>query len=122
MEVSKTDLGLEYTAEVGTDCGPIRTAVEYPTYEILPARHSSSECFLVRFVLARPGEYQRTTILEHGREVFAVYAQTVGWTPTVRVKAQEGRTAVGLGDSFAQIAEEIDPVQSDGEAKVGVPR
>ena len=87
MQVWKADLGLEDTAEVGTGGGPVRAAIKNPPNEVLPAHRGSSESFLVCFVLARPGKYQRGAIFEHRGKISAVYAQTVGWTPTVRVEA-----------------------------------
>ena len=86
VQMSKANLGLEDTTEVGTDDVSIRAIIENPTDKVLPARHYSSEYSLVHFVLARPGKYQRGAVLEHGGEVSAVYTKTVGWTPTVRVE------------------------------------
>ena len=120
MQVSEADLRVKYTAEVGTDRGPVRTAIENPADEILPTRRYSLEGLLVRLVLARPGEDERGTVLEHGGKIPAVDTQTMGWTLAVRVETQERCTTISLGDAFAQIPDEIDPVWFDGEAKVGV--
>ena len=89
MQMSEADLGFEDTAEVGTGGGPIRAAIKNPPNELLPTRRRSSKGLLVCFVLSRPGKYERSAILKHGREIPTIYAQTVGWALVVRVKTQE---------------------------------
>ena len=81
--MSKTYVRLENTVEVGTGGVPVRAIIENPTNEVSLTHRCSSEGFLVRFTLVRPGENQRSTILKHRGEISAVYAQTIGWTLTV---------------------------------------
>ena len=73
--MAETKLGLENAAQIHTNCGPVRTAVENPSDEIPPTHRCSLEGLIVQLVLARPGEDERGTVFEHRGKIPAVDTQ-----------------------------------------------
>ena len=71
--MSKADLRLKDTIEVGTSSRPIRAIIENPPDEVLLTYYHSLEGFLICFVLARLGEYKRSAILKHRGKIPTIY-------------------------------------------------
>lgn len=120
MQMSKAYLRLEEATEISTSGISVRAAIEDLSDKVSLTYYRLLEGLPVRFTLTRPGEDKRSIILKYRSEIHAVYAQTVGWTLTVRVEVQEECTTISLGDALSQIAEEVDPIRSYREAEIGI--